>query len=60
VSADIEETQGHQVNYPMIGDPELKVAKLYDMLPTDCRQYFRGPHAGKQCHRANRFRGRPG
>ena len=32
-SKDIEETQGHAVNYPMIGDPELKVAKLYDMLP---------------------------
>jgi thioredoxin-dependent peroxiredoxin len=32
-SGDIEETQGHKVNYPMIGDPELKVAKLYDMLP---------------------------
>ena len=30
---DIEETQGHAVNYPLIGDPELKVAKLYDMLP---------------------------
>ena len=30
---DIEETQGHAVNYPMIGDTELKVAKLYDMLP---------------------------
>jgi alkyl hydroperoxide reductase subunit AhpC len=34
-SADIEETQGHKVNYPMIGDPELKVAKLYDMLPAE-------------------------
>jgi alkyl hydroperoxide reductase subunit AhpC len=34
-SADIEETQGHKVTYPMIGDPELKVAKLYDMLPAD-------------------------
>jgi alkyl hydroperoxide reductase subunit AhpC len=32
-SADIEETQGAKVTYPMIGDPELKVAKLYDMLP---------------------------
>ena len=32
-AADIEETQGHAVTYPMIGDPELKVAKLYDMLP---------------------------
>jgi alkyl hydroperoxide reductase subunit AhpC len=30
---DIEETQGAAVNYPMIGDPELKVATLYDMLP---------------------------
>ena len=32
-AADIEETQGHAVNYPMIGDTELKVATLYDMLP---------------------------
>jgi alkyl hydroperoxide reductase subunit AhpC len=32
---DIEETQGAKVNFPMIGDPELKVAKLYDMLPED-------------------------
>ena len=34
-SQDIEETQGHKVNYPLIGDPELKIAKLYDMLPAD-------------------------
>jgi thioredoxin-dependent peroxiredoxin len=32
-SADIEETQGHKVTFPMIGDPKLEVAKLYDMLP---------------------------
>jgi alkyl hydroperoxide reductase subunit AhpC len=32
---DIEETQGHKPNYPMIGDTELEVAKLYDMLPAD-------------------------
>ena len=32
---DIEKTQGHKVNYPMIGDPELKIAKLYEMLPAD-------------------------
>jgi len=32
-SADIEETQGHKVTYPMIGDSDLAVAKLYDMLP---------------------------
>ena len=34
-SADIEETQGHKVTFPMIGDPELKIAKLYDMLPAE-------------------------
>ena len=34
-SKDIEETQGHRVTYPMIGDPELKVAKAYDMLPAE-------------------------
>lgn len=32
---DIRDVTGHTVNYPMIGDPELKVAKLYDMLPGD-------------------------
>jgi alkyl hydroperoxide reductase subunit AhpC len=34
-AADIEETQGHRINYPLIGDPQLKIAKLYDMLPAD-------------------------
>ena len=32
-AADIEATQGHAVNYPMIGDTDLVVAKLYGMLP---------------------------
>ena len=32
-SKDIQETQGTAPNYPMIGDADLKVAKLYDMLP---------------------------
>ena len=32
---DIEEVTGSAVNYPVIGDTELKVAKLYDMLPGD-------------------------
>jgi alkyl hydroperoxide reductase subunit AhpC len=31
--ADVEAVSGNKVDYPMIGDPELKVAKLYDMLP---------------------------
>jgi alkyl hydroperoxide reductase subunit AhpC len=34
-SKDIQETQGTAPNYPMIGDADLKVAKLYDMLPAD-------------------------
>ena len=34
-SKEIEASQGHAVNYPLIGDPELKIAKLYDMLPAD-------------------------
>ncbi|MEO6022735.1 MAG: peroxiredoxin, partial [Burkholderiales bacterium] len=32
---DIEETQGHLPNYPMIADTDLKVAKLYNMLPAE-------------------------
>lgn len=32
---DIEETQGHAVNFPMIGDTDLNVAKLYNMFPAD-------------------------
>ena len=34
-SIDIKETQGFAPNYPMIGDTELKVSKLYGMLPAD-------------------------
>ena len=34
-AADIEETQGHLPNYPMIGDDDLAVAKLYGMLPAE-------------------------
>ena len=34
-SKDIEETQGAAVNYPMIGDEDLAVAKLYGMLPAE-------------------------
>ncbi|MEM6904330.1 MAG: peroxiredoxin [Pseudomonadota bacterium] len=33
--SDIKTATGQQVSYPMIGDPELKVAKLFDMLPAD-------------------------
>ena len=39
---DIEETQGAKVTYPMIGDPQLKVAKLYGMLPGDAGESSEG------------------
>jgi alkyl hydroperoxide reductase subunit AhpC len=39
---DIEETQGAKVTYPMIGDPELKIAKLYDMLPAEAQGEAKG------------------
>jgi alkyl hydroperoxide reductase subunit AhpC len=41
-AADIQETQGYEVTYPMIGDPELKIAKLYDMLPADAGETSEG------------------
>jgi len=41
-SVDIEETQGHKVNYPLIGDPQLKVAKLYGMLPAEAGETCEG------------------
>jgi len=34
-ASDIKDVGGYDVNYPIIGDPELKVSKLYDMLPAD-------------------------
>lgn len=34
-SKDVEEATGNAINYPMIGDPELKISKLYGMLPAD-------------------------
>ncbi|HWL67075.1 MAG TPA: peroxiredoxin [Geminicoccus sp.] len=42
-AADIEETQGHAPNYPMIGDTRLEIAKLYDMLPASAGD----SHAGR-------------
>jgi alkyl hydroperoxide reductase subunit AhpC len=39
---DIEDVGGFKVNYPLIGDPELKIAKLYDMLPADAGETSEG------------------
>ena len=43
-SLDIEKSQGHALNYPLIGDPQLEVVKPYDMLPADA-----GATAGDEC-----------
>ncbi len=40
--ADIETVTGHSPNYPMIGDPTLAVAKLYEMLPADAGETSEG------------------
>ena len=42
-ASDIEETQGAAPNYPIIGDPDLTVAKLYDMLPDEATPGKRTP-----------------
>jgi alkyl hydroperoxide reductase subunit AhpC len=39
---DIQEVTGNAVNYPMIGDPELRVAKLYEMLPASAGDTAQG------------------
>jgi alkyl hydroperoxide reductase subunit AhpC len=41
-SKDIEETQGHAPNFPMIGDTDLSISKLYDMLPADAGESYEG------------------
>ena len=39
---DIQDVGGAEVEFPMIGDPELKIAKLYDMLPADAGETSEG------------------
>ena len=43
---DIKDVSGHNVEYPLIGDPELKVAKLFEMLPEDEGDSSEGRTAG--------------
>ena len=45
---DIEETQGYAPNYPMIGDADFNVSKLYGMLPGRRRGRPDGAHAGRR------------
>ena len=57
---DIEATQGRAPNYPLIGDRDFKVSKLYGMLPAEVSGDVKGAHAGRQPDRAQRVRDRPG
>ena len=41
-SKDIAETQGIEPNFPMIGDPDLSISKLYGMLPADAGETCEG------------------
>jgi thioredoxin-dependent peroxiredoxin len=54
-AVDIEETQGHKVTYPMIGDPQLKIAKLYHMLPAEAGDTSEGRTANDNATVRNVF-----
>jgi thioredoxin-dependent peroxiredoxin len=54
-AVDIEETQGHKVTYPMIGDPQLKIAKLYNMLPAEAGESSEGRTANDNATVRNVF-----
>src|SRR4029434_861400 len=45
---DIKETQGHAPNYPMIGDPDLKVSKAWGMLPAELAGSSQGRTAARK------------
>ena len=57
---DIEETQGARPNYPIIGDADFNVSKLYGMLPASVDGRREVPHPGRQPDRPQRVRHRPG
>lgn len=50
-SRDIEASQDHAISCPLVGDPELEVVKLYDMLPAGGGEHRSGAHADGQRHR---------
>ena len=54
-SKDIEETQGYAPNYPLIGDPALKVARLYGMLPANAGDSSEGRTAADNATVRNLF-----
>jgi thioredoxin-dependent peroxiredoxin len=54
-SEDIRETQGYAPNYPMIGDTDLKISKLYGMLPADAGETSEGRTAATNATVRNVF-----
>ena len=54
-SKDIEEVMGHAPNYPMIGDPDLKISKLYGMLPAGAGETSQGRTAADNATVRNVF-----
>ena len=59
-AVDIEETQGHKVNYPMIGDPELKSCQALQHAAGTERRHLRGTNGSGQCRGAHGIRGGTG
>ena len=59
-SDDIKETQGHAPNYPMIGDTDLKISKLYGMLPASLTGTSEGRTPADNQTVRNVFVDRPG
>ena len=57
---DIEEVTGNKVDYPMIGDHDLKVAKLYNMLPADAGDTAEGRTAANNATVRTVYIDRPG
>ena len=57
---DIKDVTGNEVNFPMIGDSDLNVAKLYNMLPADAGETVRRPHRREQRHRPHGLHHRTG
>ena len=58
-AADIKDVVGFAPNYPMIGDTDLKISKLYGMLPASHVRHFGRPHPGRQPDGAQCLRHRP-
>src|ERR1044071_9396382 len=59
-AGDIEETQGHKVEFPMIGHPQFKNRKPFGLVPARRRDTFGRPYGGDECDSPHGIRGRTG